>query len=113
VRGKEKVIAELRRLATRTKDAERERTPLSLAERLEAGKDLFNEIELLFNAAKDGKRPARASGIRFDPLAAAFCARLCDHVGDEIILRGPIGSDVVSEGDSEIALQRRVGPGGV
>jgi hypothetical protein len=87
------VIAELRRLATRTKDAERERTLLSLAERLEAGEDLFNEIEL--------------DSIH---LAAPLRARLCDHVGDKIIFRGPIGSNVVSEGDSEFALQRGVGP---
>jgi hypothetical protein len=49
------VIAELRRLAARTKDAERERTLLSLAERLEAGEDVFDEIELPFSAAKDGR----------------------------------------------------------
>jgi hypothetical protein len=52
VRDKEKVIAELRRLAPRTKDAERERTLLSLAEHLEAGEDVFDEIDLPFNAAR-------------------------------------------------------------
>jgi hypothetical protein len=44
------VIAELKRLATRTKDAERERTLLSLAERLEVREDVFDEIELPFSA---------------------------------------------------------------
>jgi hypothetical protein len=42
------LIERLRRLAAKTKDARRERTLLSLAERLEAGEDVLDDIELLF-----------------------------------------------------------------
>jgi hypothetical protein len=44
-----KLIEGLRRLAARTKDAERQRTLLLLAERLEAGEDVLDDIELLLD----------------------------------------------------------------
>jgi hypothetical protein len=45
--NRKELIEGLRRLAAKTKDAERERTLLSLAERVEAGEDVLDEIELV------------------------------------------------------------------
>jgi hypothetical protein len=44
---RKELIELLRRLAAKTKDAERERTLLSLVERFEAGEDVLDEIEQL------------------------------------------------------------------
>jgi hypothetical protein len=44
---RKELIELLRRLAAKTKDAERERTLLSLVERFEAGEDVLHEIEQL------------------------------------------------------------------
>jgi hypothetical protein len=46
---REEVIAELKRLAAMTKDAKRERTLLSLAERLEAGDNVGGFADLLLD----------------------------------------------------------------
>jgi hypothetical protein len=46
---RKELIERLRRLAAKTKDAKRERTLLSLAERLEAGEDVLDDIELLLD----------------------------------------------------------------
>jgi hypothetical protein len=47
--ARKELIERLRRLAAKTKDAARERTLLSLAERLEEGEDVLEDIELLFD----------------------------------------------------------------
>jgi hypothetical protein len=47
--ARKELIERLRRLAAKTKDANRERTLLSLAERLEAGEDVLDDIELLLD----------------------------------------------------------------
>jgi hypothetical protein len=49
---REDVIAELRRLAALTKDAERERTLLSLAKRLEAGDKVGGLDDLLIDPGR-------------------------------------------------------------
>jgi hypothetical protein len=47
--ARKELIERLRRLAEKTKDANRERTLLSFAERLEAGEDVLDDIELLLD----------------------------------------------------------------